>query len=373
LKFEFFPRPFIREAKAVLETAVRIERYRRDVADPAELEQLRTTQIVLREAIRSKSESEIKSTQTALLQIIARVQPIRSDRAIRENAELLLVVLVVFLVGLRTYFFGNFEIPTASMQPTLNGIIGHSTEEPPPNLLIRFWDFIVLGRSYENIVCNRETDSIISIEPAQVKLGWRGSRIRMASGDEYSVGIEPRVLSEQLLAPVGQSFKRGEPVVRGYADSGDHLIADKISWNFLPPQRGEVIVFKTNTISGIMRGANGENVFYIKRLAGLPGDTLRIAQPKLFANGKEAEGGGFERVASEVDGYTGYRNDLGGGMKYLKNPETTFEVAKRSYFALGDNSANSFDSRFWGPVPAGNVEGKAAFVYWPLKHFGFVR
>jgi signal peptidase I len=372
LNFELLPKRHIQEAKAMIAVARRLERYRKDVADPGDLEQLRGSQLELRKAIQSKSEAEIKGAQNALSRVLARVQPDRRDRVIRENAEFLLVILVVFLVGLRTYFFGNFEIPTASMQPTLNGIIGHSMEESPPNPAVRLWDFIVFGRSYENIVCHRETDSIVSIEPAQVNLAWRGASIRMASNDEFRVGIEPRVLTEQLFVTVGQSFKQGDPIVRGYADAGDHLIADKVGWNFIHPRRGEVIVFKTNGIAGIMRGANGEDVFYIKRLAGLPGDTLRIAQPKLFINGKEAEGGGFRRVESALDGYTGYWNDLGGGMKYLTNPDAKYEVARDHYFALGDNSANSFDSRFWGPVPAMNVEGKAAFVYWPFKHFGFV-
>ena len=76
--------------------------------------------------------------------------------------------------------------------------------------------------------------------------------------------------------------------MRGYADLGDQLFVDKFSYNLLGPHRADVFVFRTNGILGIPPGPNLESEHYIKRLAGMPGDTLRIQQPKLFVNGQEA-------------------------------------------------------------------------------------
>jgi signal peptidase I len=61
-------------------------------------------------------------------------------------------------------------------------------------------------------------------------------------------------------------------------------------------------------------------------------------------------------------------------MTYLATPDSTVQVPQRSYFALGDNSASSLDSRYWGFVPGDNVVGRGVFVYWPFtRHWGVVR
>ena len=82
-------------------------------------------------------------------------------------------------------------------------------------------------------------------------------------------------------------------------------------------------------------------------------------------------------------GYRGYSNqseqDLGTGvirfrMKLLGAPDEVFHVPARNYFALGDNSFHSSDSRDWGSVPEQNVMGRGVFVYWPFRqHFGLIR
>ena len=146
-------------------------------------------------------------------------------------------------------------------------------------------------------------------------------------------------------------------------DAGDHVFVDKVSYNFSFPQRGQVIVFKTTGIPRIerelrMQGIEGSE-FYIKRLAGVPGDELRVDQPKLYVNGKLAEGAGFERVMAAQGDYHGYTNPMLGA-QYLTNPEATFTVPPHSYFAMGDNSGNSSDSRYWGPLPETEHDGARA-------------
>ena len=89
-------------------------------------------------------------------------------------------------------------------------------------------------------------------------------------------------------------------------------------------------------------------------------------------NGKPAEGFGFQRVMRAQDGYRGYSNDP--RFQYLCSPELEFQVPLKSYFAMGDNSYNSSDSRAWGRVPAENLVGRGLFVYWPFsRHWGGIR
>jgi signal peptidase I len=129
----------------------------------------------------------------------------------------------------------------------------------------------------------------------------------------------------------------------------------------------------------------GPSQFYIKRLAGLPGDELRIAPPQLYINGQPASDPRFRRVIEmkEPD-YRGYSNaseQIGPGgkpvyyrMNLLGDPESKVQLASKEYFALGDNSFHSSDSRDWGPVPEQNLMGRGVLVYWPFgSHWGLIR
>src|SRR5207302_5769655 len=91
---------------------------------------------------------------------------------------------------------------------------------------------------------------------------------------------------------LSREYHAGDVIARGYFNAGDHVFVDKLSYNFRKPKRGEVFVFKTTNIREIERqlrlqGQEGSQ-FYIKRLAGIPGDQLRIDPPHLFINGQLA-------------------------------------------------------------------------------------
>jgi signal peptidase I len=79
----------------------------------------------------------------------------------------------------------------------------------------------------------------------------------------------------------------------------------------------------------------------------------------------------FEKQYQLKDQYGGYQIDL--KQNYLRSPLETYTVSPRSYFAVGDNTRASWDSRFWGPVPEKNLVGTPLIVYWPFgKRWGFV-
>jgi len=109
------------------------------------------------------------------------------------------------------------------------------------------------------------------------------------------------------------------------------------------PARGDVVVFIY---------PEDKKKDFIKRLVGLPGETVEIKGGSIYINGKPA----LEPIFKQI-----YYNNLGDfGARGQK-----ITVPLNSYFVLGDNSASSKDSRFWGFVPKDNLLGKALIIYWP--------
>jgi signal peptidase I len=127
---------------------------------------------------------------------------------------------------------------------------------------------------------------------------------------------------------------------------GDLLIADKLSYKLLhtDPRRGDVMIFQY---------PGDRHLDYIKRVIGLPGDTVEVRDGHVFVNGKEL----VEAYIKEAPYSTWGPEQVPGG-----DTQTT---ADDMYFVMGDNRNHSSDSRVWGYVPRRNFEGRALFVFWP--------
>jgi signal peptidase I len=346
----FTPR-HIKHSRLLLRHARKYLRYKHDKLSSADREQIVAEMQTLRESLRSRDRQKVHTAAETLDKTLHKLTPVTWESHWRENCEVILVAIVI-AVGIRSYFLQPFKIPTGSMQPTLNGIIGHPTSDPPPNILRQIVEFVLLGRNYIDVV-SREDDQLFEIVPKKVAFFFTFSRL---------------VCERQRF--LGRLFHRGEVIARGAIDTGDQVFVDKCSYNFVKPHNGDVFVFRTNNIPAIRPDPVSGPPFYIKRLAGLPGDVLRIDPPFLFINGKKAEGYGFERVMSARPPYRGYAP----GHEYLSKPDQTYTVPRDGYFAMGDNSYNSFDSRYWGPVPVENLVGRGLFVYWPFfPHWGLIR
>ena len=140
--------------------------------------------------------------------------------------------------------------------------------------------------------------------------------------------------------------------------SGDHVIAEGLTLLKRKPHRGDIVVFKSDGIASLKPGTT-----YDKRIVGEPGEHLRITDGKLYINDKPV-------VITNKIGEINYPiTEL---MKSL-NPKTDVIIPQGQYFVLGDNSTNSYDSRFWGCLPVENIIGRIYFCYWPSTRIGEVK
>jgi signal peptidase I len=357
----------VKHSRLLLRHARKYLRYKDDQLSVSDREEILAGMKSLREALRDKDREGIHSAADTLDKTLHRLTPVTWESHWRENCEVILVAIVV-AVGIRSYFLQPFKIPTGSMQPTLNGIIGHPSTDPAPNILRQIGEFIALGRNYINVV-SREDDQVSEIVQKKILFFFTFSRL-ICQQQNFLVYASPDTLSHDFNVFPGRIYHRGEIIARGAIDTGDQVFVDKFTYNFVKPRCGDVFVFRTNHIPGIREDPEAGAPFYIKRLAGLPGDTLRIDPPFLYVDGKKAEGYGFERVMSAKPPYRGYAF----GHDYLSKPDQSYTVPRNGYFALGDNSYNSYDSRYWGPVPDVNVVGRGLLVYWPFyPHWGLIR
>jgi signal peptidase I len=126
---------------------------------------------------------------------------------------------------------------------------------------------------------------------------------------------------------------------------GDRVFVNKFVYRFAEPERGDIVVFKN------IEGGQEE---LIKRVVGVPGDEVTIRNGVLFVN--------EERWEEPYVNSQSLDNSSFGSMT----------VPEGKVFVMGDNRANSRDSRFFGPIPIEDVEGEAFVVFWPPSHIGLL-
>jgi signal peptidase I len=123
----------------------------------------------------------------------------------------------------------------------------------------------------------------------------------------------------------------------------ERIFINKFVYRFGPIERGDVVVFWYPL---------DRSKSFIKRVVGLPGETVELRAGRLYIDGKESK---ESYVPAEFLDGSSYGPVL---------------VPPDSYFVMGDHRDSSNDSRVFGPVPARSIYGKAVFAYWPVDHFG---
>lgn len=403
--------------------------HQRDILSPKAISEVEASMKEIDDAIAANADKAALEKKMENLEETANqwIKPY-PNAAWRENVEVLLVALAVAM-GIRTFFLQPFKIPTASMQPTLYGITSKNllveTEYKKPTGwgAVKDW---VGGGSYLSFKADEDGTFngiskplrflIFNIKqtlwfngkphnfwfvpdtgggmPLQLGLPQTLQAI-FANLDADSQGSD---LEMRMGVPRGTSFHKGDDVLKVKIISGDHLFIDRVSYNFVPPGRGDIVVFQTKGIPEERREQFNipPDEFYIKRLVGLGGETLSLKQdytvtgvPRagdlsaghLVVNGQplSAATHHFENLYSFSDPPRGtttleYHENryYGHAMIGALAPGNEFHIRPDYFFVMGDNTMNSLDSRYWGDFPQDKVIGKAFFVYWPInQRFGW--
>ena len=421
-----------KELNTLLISANRIYSYRKDILADRDLNKLSETQVRLRELIHSfksikddlKVQREIELINQFLLKVGAKIYP---KTFWIDNIEVGLVALVI-IIGIRTFFFQPFLIPTNSMYPTYSGMneVIYDLNAEKPTTTENVLNKILLGSKNYHLEASNDgrvsfqlfsrsrfsrdaklnSLGIVSFEYVNGKK-WFG--LLPATFREYKlyVGNQPVKIKVpydfsldsvilKTYFPQYDSFKellqsyhdenrinifkdtrhkiksntvvkKGDTLISFDITLGDALFVDRLSYHFKKPEAGEPFVFKTSkmNIDAKTKQSLGDK-YFIKRIGGVGGETITIADGRLLVNGKiRDEAHAFISNGNKEGEYKSYKADG------LLSTGNNFTVPEDYFFALGDNSYNSHDSRYFGPVSKGAVIGKPCFIYYPFtKRWG---
>ncbi len=143
---------------------------------------------------------------------------------------------------------------------------------------------------------------------------------------------------------------KGSSMTPNFLD-GEFLLTDKITYRFNEPMRGDVVVFKAPP---------DDRDEFIKRIIGLPGDSILVKEGKVYLN-------------SELLNETYLESTVYTGPGRFLSENTSVKVPTGAYFVLGDNRPYSSDSRAWGFVDKSKITGRAWLIYWPVAKAGLVK
>lgn len=155
-----------------------------------------------------------------------------------------------------------------------------------------------------------------------------------------------------ILAAIIRYFIFAPIIVDGHSmmptlHNRDRMIVNKLSYRISQPHRFDIIVFHAT-----------ETKDYIKRIIGLPGDTITYKHDVLYINGNAMKEPYLDQYKKQTNGFLTY--------------DFTYKVPKGDLFVMGDNRQNSKDSRMIGPIQEKSVVGKAVLLFWPMHDFRII-
>jgi len=159
--------------------------------------------------------------------------------------------------------------------------------------------------------------------------------------------VNPYRIPSSSMEP---SLHCAEPQPGCLANYSDRVLANRFIYHFRDPHRGDIVVFNTPPLALEKCGAGGT---FVKRIIGLPGDTVSERKGRVSINGRPLD----EPYVPQSE-----RNPQANG---------SWTVPRGAYFMMGDNRAQSCDSREWGSVPRSDLIGPVFAVYWPPQRISF--
>ncbi|WP_269526487.1 signal peptidase I [Coraliomargarita parva] len=418
-------RKLLKQAREVLHGAHKVYHYRRDVISESRLKELDKAVEELSGLVKRRDSGEAARLEASIGRLDALLRKIGGKIYPKtfwsDNLEVALVASII-VIGIRTFFFQPFIIPTNSMYPTYSGMnaMVYEADEGEPSFAAKLFNLARLGARHRALVAERSGDILIPVVSNSNGTGIRiyQETVKVPRGkwlilpalmNEYRFIIGGKVQSIRVPAEFDMNqvifgvFDRssmelvetkgegtgmallvknkravaGEDVLRFDITLGDALFVDRFTYHFRKPKAGEPFVFKTRNIPGIDGNPNHySDKYYIKRIGGAPGETIEIRDHGLFVNGQARdEAKAFARNADQEGEYDGYINVE--PYNYVRHKFSGLEagseltIPEGKYVALGDNSDNSLDSRYWGYVPEKEIIGKALFIYYPFtKRWG---
>jgi len=352
---------------------------REDVASPQDLEAAKAAEAGLAAAWADRNWEGLDAACDTAAAAAEKLMPPRNFPRWRENVEVL-VVAIAMAMACRTYFIQPFKIPTGSMQPTLNGITAVPQEgrELRDHLPMKLLNLALFGERYVEV--KAKNSGRLEFTNSQ---DGEGRCLYRIGNTVYPVRLTmlPNMPLTPTFADPKQSMKvnfepgdwvaEGEVIASGRIRQGDHIFVNKVLYHFTRPKRGQIIVFDTNYIPEKDRLHIRPDTFYIKRLVGLPGESISIQDKYLVADGMPiTEPAVFLRQATDP-AYRGYVTRPG---SFLNSASATIQVDEGHFLPFGDNTTSSLDGRYFGPVPEQALVGPSFFVYWPFgQHWGLSR
>lgn len=399
MTLQWFLSGTVRQALAMCKHVQKILEHQRDILSAKAIEEV---EAAIREVNGSIAAKADKATLQKAMENLEKSanQSLRPypNAAWRENVEVLLVALAVAM-GIRTFFLQPFKIPTGSMQPTLFGVNSQNLIKEPdiqiPTGLERVKQWFQ-GISYVHVVAKNDGElrpteplreinnrqELQVIEPPVRFLIFNIKQTIRIGGVAYTIWFPPdyggQTLQERAGLHAGQTFHKGEDILNIRVAAGDHLFVDRMTYNFVPPSRGQIVVFETKGIEGLP-----QEEFYIKRLVALSGEKVQIGNDRhLIIDGKRLDAStphfeniyGFDpKQPPHESRFSGHVNQkTGNNPQHFTDESIAYSVRDGYLMVMGDNTMNSLDSRYWGDFPAGNVIGRAFSVYWPITdRFGW--
>ena len=179
---------------------------------------------------------------------------------------------------------------------------------------------------------------------------------------EYGVVIVVAIVLALLIqAFLVKPFRIPSPSMVDTLRPGDRVLVDRVVFHLRHPRRGDVVVFEY---------PRNRDIMFIKRVIGLPGDTLETRAGRLYVNGRLLDEPYVHETAGVRDPTNAGEPVAGTTMRDPWSLADPYTVGKDEYFVMGDNRTRSDDSRAWGTVPAANIIGAGFLTYWPLGRLG---